>query len=92
MICETVRKGMACPFMTAKGCGYRSGICGELVDQCQGCSRSVQYESGWYCSASPDPTAKWKAGHCNLASHVTLQETRSRNKINPLKSSKRGEK
>ena len=89
MICSTVREGMECPFMTAQGCNYNGGICHEITEQCKGCNRETQYASGWYCSACPDPTLKWKNGNCNLASHVSTVENAKKQKINPLKASKR---
>jgi Family of unknown function (DUF6811) len=76
--------------MTAKGCSYNGGICHEIVEQCNGCSRTVEVTSGWYCTACPDPSLKWKNGNCNLASHIAAVATQSKNKINPLKASKRG--
>lgn len=92
MVCTTVRKGFECPFMTAQGCSYNGGICHEIVEHCEGCNRSIEYASGWYCSACPDPSLKWKTGDCNFASHVTKAASASKAKINPLKASKRGNK
>ena len=75
--------------MTAKGCSYNGGICHEIVEKCSGCARTVQFETGWYCAACPEPELKWKIGNCNMASHVanTVQVTSA--KVNPLKASKR---
>ncbi len=92
MVCTTVRKGMECPFMTAKGCSYNGGICHEIVEQCDGCNRKVEFSSAWYCTASPDPSIKWKRGACNMATHVTSAAATTGPKINPLKASKRGKK
>jgi len=92
MVCTTVRNGFECPFMTAKGCSYNGGICHEIVEQCNGCNRSTEYASRWYCSACPDPSLKWKTGDCNFASHITKAAATSKAKINPLKASKRGNK
>jgi Family of unknown function (DUF6811) len=89
MVCTTIRKGFECPFMTVEGCSYNGGICHEIVEQCNGCNRSIELSSRWYCSACPDPSLKWKTGDCNCASHVT-RTTVSNAKINPLKASKRG--
>jgi hypothetical protein len=58
MKCTTIRKGMECAFMTAKGCGYNGGVCYEIVEQCKGCSRTIEIDSGWYCSACPEPTSQ----------------------------------
>ena len=89
MICTTVRNGKACPFMTAEGCSYNGGICHEVVEQCDGCNRSVQFESGWYCGTFPEPAMKWRNGDCNFASHVAKKAEAKSNKVNPLKASKR---
>ena len=92
MKCTTVRNGMECAFMTAKGCGYNGGVCNEIVEQCKGCNRTVEISAGWYCTACPEPTVKWKSGNCNLASHVTTETSAKAAKINPLKASKRASK
>ena len=92
MVCTTVREGFDCPFMTAKGCSYNGGICHEIVEECNGCNRSAQFSSGWYCTACPEPSSKWKIGNCNLASHVTKASNAAKTKLNPLKASKRGKR
>ncbi len=89
MECTTIRKGSECAFMTAKGCSYNGGMCREIVEQCKGCGRTAEIASGWYCSVCPEPSVKWKNGNCNLATHVSAAETGTKQKINPLKASKR---
>ena len=89
MICTTVREGKECPFMTATGCSYNGGICHPIVEQCNGCNRTSELAAGWYCTACPDPSSKWKNGNCNLASHVSAAASGNKAKINPLKASKR---
>ena len=89
MICQTVRKGSECVFMTAKGCGYNDGLCREVVEACKGCNRASEIETGWYCSACPDPAIKWKTGSCNLATHLSSTAAGAKQKVNPLKASKR---
>jgi hypothetical protein len=89
MICDTIRKGNECAFMTAKGCGYNGGLCQEIVEQCKGCNRAAELASGWYCASCPEPTLKWKNGNCNLATHVATAAAGNKQKINPLKASKR---
>lgn len=89
MLCTTIRKGEECSFMTKKGCTYKGGACHQIVDECGGCTRTRELESGWYCTACPEPAMKWKNGNCNLATHVE-RETAEGVKINPLKASKRG--
>jgi hypothetical protein len=88
MLCTTVRTGLECPFMKAAGCSYNGGICHEIVEQCKGCKRTVEYVSCWYCSACPDPSIKWKNGNCNMASHV-VTVAKEAAKVNPIKASKR---
>ncbi len=78
--------------MTAKGCSYNGGLCHEIVEPCDGCNRRVEYLSAWYCSASPDPSKKWKLGNCNLATHVKAAAAAAQAKVNPLKASKRASK
>jgi hypothetical protein len=90
MICQTIRKGHECAFMTAKGCGYNGGHCNEIVEACKGCNRTIQIESGVYCITCPEPAIKWKQGKCNLATHIVAAAAPTKAKINPLKASKRG--
>ena len=89
MICTTIRQGEECVFMTAQGCSYNEGACLPIVDQCNGCQRLAKVESGVYCSAAPDPSLKWKNGNCNMATHVKTVSTKKKQKINPIKASKR---
>ncbi len=93
MLCTTIKENTECPFMSVKGCSYNGGVCLQAIEACEGCKRIVEYASGLYCSATPDPAKKWKNGTCNLATHVdtgTVVETKA--KINPLKASKRGKR
>ncbi len=88
MICETIRKGSECAFMTKKGCGYNGGACHQALEACAGCNRIVVVSEARYCSSCPDPAVKWKLGNCNLATHI-VKETAQAAKVNPLKASKR---
>ena len=90
MVCSTVKEGMECPFMTAKGCSFNGGSCHEIVENCDGCNRNTEYSSGWFCTACPDPASKWKNGSCNLATHIASSASSKNTKLNPLKASKRG--
>jgi len=90
MICQTIREGSECAFMTANGCAYNGGLCHEIIDACQGCGRATQVVSGWYCSSCPEPQMKWNKGKCNMATHVSATVEAAKTKINPLKASKRG--
>jgi len=75
--------------MTGEGCSYNGGVCHEIIEKCKGCNRTAKYTLGWYCTACPDPSTKWKNGNCNLASHVVSAASTVEMKINPLKASKR---
>jgi len=91
MVCKSAKQGLECPFMTGKGCTYNGGVCHQIVEQCKGCNRSKEFPAGWYCTSCPDPSQKWKAGRCNMATHVAAAaEAKPVKKINPLKASKRG--
>lgn len=90
MKCTTIKVNTECPFMAADGCSYNGGVCQPIVEACQGCKRAVEYPSGWYCQAVPDPAVKWRNGKCNLATHVTDDAAISEKaKVNPLKASKK---
>ncbi|MDA3787630.1 MAG: PxxKW family cysteine-rich protein [Desulfobacula sp.] len=89
MICTTIREGDDCLFMTKKGCGYNEGACLSIIDECMGCARSSEFQTGVYCTAAPDPSLKWKNGNCNIATHVKIAEAAKKQKINPIKASKR---
>jgi hypothetical protein len=77
--------------MSQKGCTYPGGACFEIVEQCEGCSRIVQYETGKFCSVYPHPAMKWRKGVCNFATHVNkeVKKDETGKKINPLKATKR---
>ena len=89
MNCTTIKQGKECPFMTTTGCSHNGGICHQVVEQCNGCDRGNEFSSGWYCTACPDPSLKWKLGKCNLATHIKADAGSSKAKLNPLKASKR---
>lgn len=91
MICETVKKGVDCAFMSKKGCGFIGGSCHPVVEQCGECSKIFDYESGKYCKIYPEPKSKWLRGNCPTASHIKMEITEAQ-KINPLKASKRASK
>lgn len=78
--------------MKSSGCSYNGGLCYEVVESCQGCSRTEEYSAKWYCTAFPEPSVRWKQGACNMATHVKASEAAKAQKINPLKASKRAHK
>jgi len=88
--CETVKKGMACPFMTSKGCNFNGGACHPIVEQCQGCAHILETGEGKYCRICPDPAVKWRLGKCNFATHMKKNGNgKGHKRLNPLKASKR---
>ncbi|SMC19560.1 hypothetical protein SAMN02746041_00710 [Desulfacinum hydrothermale DSM 13146] len=92
MVCQTMKAGADCAFMTKSGCGYNGGQCHQVVEQCEGCARIVEFPAGRFCSSYPNPSIKWKTGHCNFATHVKAPVSTAQAKINPLKASKRATK
>lgn len=89
MICETVKEGEDCVFMAKGGCSYNGGSCKPVVDACEGCGRIKEYANGRYCIAAPDPAVKWKRGKCNIATHLKVEAAGKKQKVNPIKASKR---
>jgi hypothetical protein len=75
--------------MTAAGCSYNEGNCLPVVEECMGCLRMSEYPTGMYCTAAPDPSLKWKNGSCNMATHIKTTAETKKQKINPIKASKR---
>lgn len=91
MLCETLKAGQECAFMSKSGCTYNGGVCHTIVDECEGCARVLELDGGKYCTSYPDPKLKWKWGACNFATHVT-KEKKQEVRINPLKAAKRRKK
>ncbi len=89
MICQTVKTGAECTFMTKKGCGFIGGQCKAIIDKCEGCSRIIEWENGKYCKVYADPAGRWVLGNCPSATHAKIELKESTQKINPLKASKR---
>jgi len=87
--CETVKKGIPCPFMTPKGCSFNGGSCRVIVEQCEGCANIIEFPTGRYCRKCPDPSAKWRFGRCNMATHIKNNNNKGSRRINPLKAAKR---
>jgi len=91
MICETMKAGTDCAFMTKAGCGYNGGSCHTVVEQCEGCQKVVELPAGKFCSSFPNPSVKWKTSACNFSTHAKAAAAQQA-KINPLKASKRAVK
>ncbi|MFB3925965.1 MAG: PxxKW family cysteine-rich protein [Syntrophales bacterium] len=92
MVCQTVKVGYDCVFMTKKGCGFNGGSCHTIIENCEGCNKVLEITAGRYCKIYPDPTAKWAVGGCPTASHIKKAVSEENQKINPLKASKRSKK
>jgi hypothetical protein len=92
MICQTVKSGVECGFMTKKGCGFNGGSCNPIVEQCQGCGKVIESTTAIYCRVYPDPAAKWRMGKCPTATHLKVEVKEATQKVNPLKASKRANK
>ncbi len=89
MVCISVKEGYDCFFMEKNGCQFNGGTCHSVVEKCEGCQKAKEFPTGAYCLVSPDPAIKWRAGNCNMATHLKETTKKENNKINPLKASKR---
>lgn len=89
MVCEAIKVGQECAFMSKKGCSFNGGKCYPIIDRCQGCGRAKNFPAGEFCIACPDPAAKWSNRDCNLATHIVKEKVAEVNKMDPLKASKR---
>ncbi len=92
MICETIKAGTECTFMSKKGCTFNSGSCHTIIEKCEGCNKIIEHDTGKFCMVYPDPAGKWAIGGCPSASHIKLTKAEEAQKINPLKASKRASK
>lgn len=92
MICQTIKNGQECGFMSKKGCGYAGGSCQVIIEACGDCGKIFEVAAEKYCTMYPSPKSKWNTGKCPSASHVKLVIAESTQKINPLKASKRANK
>ncbi len=89
MICEVIKVGQECAFMTKKGCSFNGGKCYPVVERCKGCGRIGVFQAGEFCLACPDPSVKWTNRECNMATHIVREKSSEPEKmVNPLKASK----
>ena len=58
MQCKTMKPGMECIFMKKSGCSYNGGQCHPIVEQCEGCQRVMELETGKMCLSFTDPGYK----------------------------------
>ena len=89
MVCETIKPGVNCAFMTKKGCSFNGGSCFQIIDKCEGCAKVLEHPTGKYCMVYPDPAGKWAMGGCATATHIKKDLSGDAQKLNPLKASKR---
>ena len=90
MVCQTLKTGAECIFMTKTGCGYNGGKCYTIVEQCENCDRIIEFATGKFCSAYAEPRSRWGNSPCNFATHIKKEtEGAHRKTINALKASKR---
>ncbi len=66
-----------------------SGFFKNVIEKCEGCERIVELEGAKYCSTYADPSAKWRLGICNFATHAKPEIVTTKIRVNPLKASKR---
>lgn len=89
MVCQTIKPGVECVFMTKKGCTFDGGSCHPIIEKCEGCGKIMEGASEKYCMLYPDPAGKWGMGNCPSATHLKKNIKEETQKINPLKASKR---
>ena len=64
--------------------------CLPIIDKCEGCDRTAEFEGKTFCQSYAMPQQKWARGACNFATHVKAElQADGKVKINPLKASKR---
>ena len=74
---------------TENGVEFKGFVLEPVVEQCSGCDRMREIEGEWYCSSYSQPAAKWRNGSCNFATHLKTQQSKGKEKVNPIKASKR---
>jgi len=89
MKCQTVLPRTECTFWGKSGCVFEGNSCQPIVDDCEGCDRSVAGTIGQVCSVAPSPSHKWSTGICNFATHRRIEIKTEELKTNPLKASKK---
>lgn len=71
---------------------YSDGKYKPVVEQCEGCERIVEEAGAKYCQSYLNPSAKWRLGICNFATHAKPEITVAKIRVNPLKAAKRASK
>ena len=83
MVCQTIKTGVECAFMTKNGCGFVGGSCMKIVEQCEGCGKVIEYTSEKYCMIYPNPAGKWSVGGCPQATHKKAVKEEARRRSTP---------
>jgi len=68
---------------------YASGMFQPVIDKCEGCGHIVEASAQRFCDAYIVPSAKWRLGICNFATHAKPEIVTAKTRVNPLKASKR---
>jgi hypothetical protein len=76
----------------ATAMNYADGRFQPIVEKCEGCARVVDVDSKRYCRSYVSPSAKWKLGFCNFATHAKPEIAVVKIRVNPLKAAKRASK
>ncbi len=71
---------------------YSNGTYKPVVEKCEGCDRIVEEAGTKYCQSYLDPSAKWRIGICNFATHAKPEIVVAKIRVNPLKAAKRASK
>jgi hypothetical protein len=74
---------------TGNAVNYSDGPFQPIIEKCDGCDRIVEENSSQYCKTYTDPTAKWRLGICNFATHAKPEIEVVTVRVNPLKAAKR---
>ncbi|MGB5685384.1 MAG: PxxKW family cysteine-rich protein [Candidatus Electrothrix sp.] len=74
---------------TSNAVNYSDGPFQPIIEKCEGCDRIVEENSSQYCKTYVDPTAKWRLGICNFATHAKPEIEVVTVRVNPLKAAKR---
>lgn len=91
MQCQTVQPGTECTFWKKQGCSFKDHSCQNIIEPCEGCGHVVESSIGKVCSQAPEPSAKWNntLGICNFATHRKVELKIDKQRVNPLKASKK---
>jgi len=73
----------------SKAAKFTDGSFLPVIEQCNGCERTVDAEGGRFCDTYMNPPAKWRLGICNFATHVKPEVKVVKIRVNPLKAAKR---